>query len=125
MNRLLKFRIWEKFSNTMWYEDTDLDNRYDEEYFGAIPANFFCALRDLQKNPDYTIQQFTGIVDKNGKDIYEGDILRWDGPHESEFFAIVERNNLQFEAMSMNRDSRPIHNILRSESLIVGNIFEK
>ncbi|NBP04530.1 MAG: hypothetical protein EBU90_31500 [Proteobacteria bacterium] len=54
--REFKFRVW---NGVGW----------------VVPDDF--ALSDLMHNTDdYTYQQYTGLSDKNGKDIYEGDVLR-------------------------------------------------
>jgi len=118
--REFNFRVWDSFNQTMKYceDDTWIDylSKFFIEYDNLIEG---------ENNP--ILMQYTGLKDKFGKDIYEGDIVKQEiwvsvGKY-SPSIGIVKYKSTEFTSECIG-DWTGSNAKLNGNAEVIGNIYE-
>lgn len=120
-----KFRAWDKLGKIM-LPVGDIDTSYKLVYLEE--DNGYRCERDFD---EIELMQFTGLKDKNGKEIFEGDIVKY--KLEEKAFTDIASYNKFFACFGLKDDTGDwfcsfdwlLENIKQDDIEVVGNIYEE
>ena len=127
MSRVIKFRGWHVSANKMFSAEEMANDQLTLLTTGSfINVNGkSTALSTIYPNDKFIPLQFTGLLDKNGKEIYEGDIVQrgvivfYDGKFQGQYYG---SDGQMYETWEddhyLQRDLKVLGNIYENSELL-------
>jgi uncharacterized phage protein (TIGR01671 family) len=123
-SRPIRFRAWDSKDNR-WLREDEVSIVSSGELLD-LAGNY------MPEDRGVVIQQFTGLLDKNGKEIYEGDVMNLKSKYEFENDKPIDTNSevlfvdggfrMDFHGMRLTKE------LLKSQGnwdlKVIGNIYE-
>ena len=113
----IRFRVWDNDLEIMSYSDTDI--------FITFSDDGICIGYEIDDEiDDYDLMQYIGLKDKNGREIYEGDIVEYKNEYH-----VIEWDDCKFMAKGFYCSSQDTPDDFFSEFAytnckVIGNIYE-
>lgn len=134
MSREIKFRVWDKTSESMLYQDdferVELDTKNKiVTLIAEEESDKSHYVLDYEEDIEAEIMRYTGLKDKNGKDIYEGDIVSFYNDEEYKFkstnaLVIYDSAAFMLEHKKLGKEYLGEMDIENMCIKIIGNIYE-
>jgi len=128
MSREIKYKAWLKEEKKMVIVET-ID--FSEKSIQYLEKNEIIDAYLLRTTflEDIELMQYTGIKDKNGKEIYEGDILKYKFPYDRRLKHVSLVKFIETEASFGLKDiygnEIPLYRITANNYFeVIGNIYE-
>lgn len=132
MKREIKFRAWDKVHECYLYDVQDAYDtlsgcvKYEDGENADYDEDCFAGFLD---NEQYIVEQYTGLHDKNGREIYEGDII---ATHPKSRYEAPKSGVVQFggscPSFRYKTEDGKEYDIWSSNAYrtyeVIGNIFE-
>jgi uncharacterized phage protein (TIGR01671 family) len=122
--RELKFRAWDTLQSLMILPDyADWEDFFIEPngdvFVSYDSSTNWSSYRDRRK-VDLVIMQYTGLKDKNGNDIYEGDLVSLNKKIGKVYYGAA----MFFLKINSEDDSRSLSHVRNEPLEVIGNIYQ-
>jgi uncharacterized phage protein (TIGR01671 family) len=136
MNRPTKFRVWLPSLNRFSVDNSAFINCYGKLYGVTKPSlvddsQSIVNIGQFKELDGYTIQWYTGLTDKNNKEIFEGDIVKyktwtgWNGGLTEEYQKQVQfKDGAYYPRYIDNECEDSWYSFKLYDIEVIGNIFE-